>query len=138
MALAEKLHIYFNKATVYRRKLYMKPLLRILLLAFFSAVPFCAMAQQPQQTNAPEVKHFPNPAGNNGVVNIIISIPSTSFVNLKLFNPLGIQLKELVNGTLAAGEHNIPVDISTINDGVYFYTLRVNDHSETKKLTVKK
>lgn len=138
MPLGKLTNIYFNKVTAYRRKLYMKLLLRCLLLAFCFSLPFIAVAQTPQQVNGPEVKHFPNPAGNTGVVNIVVTIPTTSFVNLKLFNPLGIQLRELVNGTLTAGEHNIPVDISNINDGVYFYTLRVNDHSETKKLTIKK
>lgn len=116
----------------------MKLLVKITLIAFCCAVSFCAVAQAPQQTDMPEVKHYPNPVGNSGVVNISFTLPSNSYVSLKIFNPLGIQLKELINGNLVAGDHNIPVDVSAINEGVYFYTLRVNDHSETKKLTIKK
>lgn len=95
-------------------------------------------AQAPQQTQLPEVKHFPNPAGSSNVVNIVFTLPSNSYVSLKVFNPLGILMREVVNGNLMAGEHSIPLDISNINDGVYFYTLSVNDRSETKKLSIKK
>ncbi len=95
-------------------------------------------AQSPQQTQMPAVKHYPNPAGNSSVVNIFFTLPANSYVSLKVFNPLGILMKEVVNGNLIAGDHSIPLDISNINDGVYFYTLSVNDRSETKKLTIRK
>jgi hypothetical protein len=111
---------------------------KVVLIAFCCSASFCAVAQAPQQTDVPEVRHYPNPVGSSGVVNIFFTLPSNSYVSLKIFNPLGIQLKELVNGNLVAGDHNIPLDVSSINDGVYFYTLRVNDYSETKKLTIKK
>lgn len=116
----------------------MNLLVKVTLMAFCFVAPLCAFAQVPQQTSVPEVRHYPNPVGNSGVVNITFSLPTNSYVSLKIFNPLGIQLKELINGNLVAGDHNVPFDISVINDGVYFYTLRVNDHSETKKLTIKK
>lgn len=116
----------------------MNPLLKLLFLAFCCGISMYSLAQSPQQTSVPEVKHFPNPAGNSNVINISFNLAAASYVNLKLFNPLGIQLKELVNGALAAGEHTIALDISSINDGVYFYTIKVNGYSETKKLTIKK
>jgi hypothetical protein len=116
----------------------MNPYAKITLIALCCALPFCAIAQSPQQTNVPDVRHYPNPVGSSSVVNITFSLPTNSYVSLKIFNPLGIQLKELVNGNLVAGDHNIPFDVTVINEGVYFYTLRVNDHSETKKLTIKK
>ncbi|CAN5259225.1 hypothetical protein BH09BAC1_BH09BAC1_11700 [soil metagenome] len=117
----------------------MKLFFGILILAFCCATPMLAPAQTPQQTNISEVRHFPNPAGSNGsVISISFSLAVPAFVNIKVFNPLGIQLKELSNGTFAAGEHSIPFDVSPYNDGVYFYTVRVGDHSETKKLTIKK
>ncbi len=112
--------------------------LRFLFITLCCSVAYCASAQSPHETQVPEVKHFPNPAGNSNVVNIFFTLPLNSYVSLKIFNPLGIQLKELVNGNLVAGDHSIPLDISNINDGVYFYTLSVNNHSETKKLTIKK
>lgn len=116
----------------------MKIFKSIVFIAIFCAVPCFSIAQVPQQSNVSEVRHFPNPAGSGGMVSISFSLPNTSYVNIKVFNPLGIQVKELTNGTFTAGEHSVPLDVSNFNDGVYFYTVRVNDHSETKKLTVKK
>ncbi len=117
----------------------MKLLYSILVMAFCCAIPLLVSGQSPQQTNISEVRHFPNPAGSAGaVISISFTLTNTAFVNIKVFNPLGIQLKELTNGNFAAGEHSIPLDISAYNDGVYFYTVRVGDHSETKKLTIKK
>lgn len=111
---------------------------RTLFIAICCMATYCAAAQAPQQTQLPEVKHFPNPAGSSNVVNIVFTLPTNSYVSLKVFNPLGILMREVINGNLVAGDHSIPLDISNINEGVYFYTLSVNDRSETKKLTIKK
>lgn len=116
----------------------MNVFLRTLIICLCCLATYGAAAQSPHQTQLPEVKHFPNPAGSSNVVNIVFSLPTNSYVSLKVFNPLGILMREVVNGNLVAGEHSIPLDISNINDGVYFYTLSVNDRSETKKLTIKK
>ena len=139
MAIRKCRYIYFYQTNAYRDELYMKLLYSILLLASCFAMPLLTQAQTPQQTNISEVRHFPNPAGSSGgVISISFNLATPAFVNIKVFNPLGIQLKELTNGTFAAGDHSVPLDISAYNDGVYFYTVRVGDHSETKKLTIKK
>jgi len=138
MPFRELSHFYFYQTNEYRSNLYMKIFHSFIFIAFFCALPCFAFAQVPQQNNVSEVRHFPNPAGSGGMVSISFNLPTASYVNIKIFNPLGIELKVLTNGTFTAGEHSIPLDVSNFNDGVYFYTVRVNDHSETKKLTVKK
>lgn len=81
-------------------------------------------------------QNFPNPASM--ITNISFTLDKSSFVMLRLFDPLGNMLRELQSGTMSAGEHSIPISMDGLEPGVYFYRLQVNEHSETKKLTVKK
>lgn len=70
--------------------------------------------------------------------NISFELYREANVNLRLFDPLGNQLQELIDGNLKKGNYNFPVDISELSSGVYFYRLKIDDKVETKKLTIRK
>lgn len=70
--------------------------------------------------------------------NISFELYREASVNLRLFDPLGNQLQELIDGNLKKGSYNFPVDISELSSGVYFYRLKIDDKVETKKLTIRK
>ena len=73
---------------------------------------------------------------SSNTANFTFKIQNEAAVQLKLFDPLGNELKEMVNSPLSSGEYNIPVDLSNLKSGVYFYRLIVDDQSETKKFII--
>lgn len=70
--------------------------------------------------------------------NISFELYREANVNLKLFDPLGNELQQLIDGELKKGNYNFPVDISELSSGVYFYRLKIDEKVETKKLTIRK
>ncbi len=74
---------------------------------------------------------FPNPA--NDFVNI--EYTSKKDGSFQLFNVVG---QSVFTQTLSAGDQRTTVDVSSLNSGVYFYTLQIEGNvMETKKLIIK-
>ena len=66
-------------------------------------------------------QNYPNPF--NPSTTIKFTLPTKSFVNIKIFNSLGQQIKELVNETLAAGSYRVNFNAKNISSGIYFYKI---------------
>jgi hypothetical protein len=81
-------------------------------------------------------QNYPNPF--NPITTITYSIPQNSFVTLKVYNVLGSEVAELVNGQVEAGVHKVNFNGFDLNSGVYFYTIKAGNFSETKKLMLMK
>lgn len=81
-------------------------------------------------------QNYPNPF--NPSTTITFSIPNEELVSLKVFNSLGKQVTELVNGTKPAGNYEINFNAAGLSSGVYFYRLKAGDFSTTKKLLLLK
>jgi hypothetical protein len=81
-------------------------------------------------------QNYPNPF--NPTTTITYSIPQNSFVTLKVYDVLGSEVAELVNGTVEAGIHKINFNAFNLNSGVYFYTIKAGNFNETKKLMLMK
>lgn len=79
-------------------------------------------------------QNYPNPF--NPKTNIKFSIPKNTFVELKVFDILGKEIIILCNGFLKQGLYNAEFDASSLPSGTYFYTLRTNEFSSTKKMVV--
>ncbi len=77
-------------------------------------------------------QNYPNPF--NPSTKIRYSIPELSFVNLIIFNLLGEEIETLVNGEQSAGVYEATFDASQLTSGVYFYTLKTDNSSFTKKM----
>ena len=74
---------------------------------------------------------YPNPA--NTIVNIDFNV-TASPVHLQLFDLVGNIVKDV---TIEAAQGTAKLDVSDLNNGVYFYNLTVNGHrSEVKSLVV--
>jgi hypothetical protein len=87
------------------------------------------------------LQNYPNPF--NPSTAISFSLPSKSFVLLKVFDVMGREVATLVNEELAAGNHYRQWDASNVSSGVYFYRLSARTTSgqsgsfvETKKLVL--
>jgi hypothetical protein len=81
-------------------------------------------------------QNYPNPF--NPITTINYSIPSSSFVQLIVYNSIGQEIANLVNETIAAGNHNIEFDASNLPSGIYFYKLQAGSFVETKKMILLK
>ncbi len=77
-------------------------------------------------------QNYPNPF--NPTTQINYSIPNTSSVTLYVMNSLGQRVATLVDGKQSAGSYSISFDASSLASGVYFYTLKAEDFSLTRKM----
>ncbi len=77
-------------------------------------------------------QNYPNPF--NPSTTIQYSIPSRSFVTLRVFDLLGREVNTLVSEELGAGTYSAQWDASGRASGVYLYRLQAGRFVETKKL----
>lgn len=78
------------------------------------------------------LQNYPNPF--NPSTNIEYSLAKVSFVQLKIYDILGREVKTLVNEFKPAGKHIINYDASNMPSGVYFYQIFAEDKSGNQQL----
>ena len=81
-------------------------------------------------------QNYPNPF--NPTTTISYAVPQNTFVTLKVYDILGSEVVELVNGDVQAGIHKVNFNAFDLNSGVYFYTFKASSFTETKKLMLMK
>jgi hypothetical protein len=87
-------------------------------------------------------QNYPNPFNPNTVISYQLTV--SSYVELKVYDISGNELKTLVGKKQNAGEYKIDFVGSGLSSGVYFYKLEVYDDksnqvfSETKKMILVK
>jgi myo-inositol-hexaphosphate 3-phosphohydrolase len=77
-------------------------------------------------------QNYPNPF--NPVTNIIFSIPKSGMVKLVVYDIIGKQVSELVNGNYNAGSYKVDFNASVLSSGVYFYKIETNGFTDIKKM----
>jgi hypothetical protein len=77
-------------------------------------------------------QNYPNPFNPSTIIQY--SLPSPSYVSLRLYDLLGRQLKILDEGLRKAGTHSIRLVEEGLPSGVYFYQLSAANIIQTKKL----
>jgi hypothetical protein len=87
-------------------------------------------------TNYKLFQNYPNPFNPNTTIKF--SLPKESYVTLKIYNILGQELAQLVSQKLNVGTYTTKWNASNYSSGIYFYSLRAGDYSETKKLILLK
>jgi hypothetical protein len=81
-------------------------------------------------------QNYPNPF--NPATTISYSIPEESLVSLKIYDVMGSEVAELVNGRQLAGIYNVNFDASSLASGTYFYKLTAGDFVSVKKMVLLK
>ena len=81
-------------------------------------------------------QNYPNPAQT--VTNIPFNLAEKSSAKLTITTVTGKVVQTLVNETLNAGSYSMPVNLTKLTPGVYFYELRAGSYHKTLKLLVVK
>ena len=81
-------------------------------------------------------QNYPNPF--NPSTKIKFSIPKSEMVNLTIYNAAGSKVNELVNEQMNAGDHEVTFNASTLSSGIYFYTIKSSEYTETRKMILVK
>jgi Fibronectin type III domain len=68
--------------------------------------------------------NYPNPF--NPSTNIKFGIPFNSFVELKIYNSIGIEVESMLGNNLSAGTYQVRWNAGNYTSGIYFYRLIVN------------
>jgi len=77
-------------------------------------------------------QNYPNPF--NPITKIKYSIPSSEYVEIKIFDVLGNEMINLVNEYKSPGTYEIEFDANNLSSGIYFYRIISGKHLETKKM----
>ena len=80
-------------------------------------------------------QNYPNPFNPSTVISYSLSTPS--LVNLKVYNALGQQVADLVNGYQSAGAHSVVFNSSAFNgisSGVYYFRLKAGNLVKSRKM----
>jgi len=81
-------------------------------------------------------QNYPNPF--NPTTTIQFTMTKKDNIRLVIYNIIGQQVAELVNGEVDAGTHNVTFNAGNLTSGIYFYTLSGNSVSITKKMILMK
>ena len=79
-------------------------------------------------------QNYPNPF--NPVTVIKFSIPHRSNVRITVYNLNGQAIKEIINGSIEPGSHEIIFDGSSLSSGTYFCKMETDGYTEVKKMVL--
>ena len=81
-------------------------------------------------------QNYPNPF--NPATVISYSVAENSLITLKVYDVIGNEISELLNEVKEPGNYSVSFDASSLSSGIYFYTLKANGYSLTKKMLLAK
>jgi len=81
-------------------------------------------------------QNYPNPF--NPITKIQFEIPKDGLVNLKVYDVLGREVKNLINEVKSAGRYTVLLEGSDLSSGVYFYRIESGDFVQVKRMILLK
>jgi hypothetical protein len=81
-------------------------------------------------------QNFPNPFNPSTKISYAVGEPG--LVQLKVYNVLGVEVATLVNEQKNSGNYTIDFNAARLSSGVYFYSLSVNNFTQTRKMILEK
>ncbi len=82
------------------------------------------------------MQNYPNPF--NPSTKISFSLPKAGDVSLVVFDILGREVATIINNYKSAGNYTVNFDASNLSSGIYFYTLKSGNFTESKKMVLMK
>jgi hypothetical protein len=80
-------------------------------------------------------QNYPNPFSNTTMVDV--TVQKTADLNIEIANILGQVVSTQVHRAVAPGTHTFTLDGTSLAPGIYTYTIRTNEASVTRKMSVK-
>ena len=77
-------------------------------------------------------QNYPNPF--NPTTTISFNLPRRSYVELNIYNVLGVKLVTLIKGVKSAGSYSVQFNASDYPSGLYIYELQTDNYKQTKKM----
>ncbi len=77
-------------------------------------------------------QNYPNPF--NPTTKISFALPQSMDVKIYVYNSLGQNVKELINGKMEAGYHTVEMNGAELSSGIYFYRISTPEYSKTMKM----
>lgn len=81
-------------------------------------------------------QNYPNPFNPNTVIRYSLNVNTE--VSLKVYDALGREVAELDRGLRQAGSYTASFNASGLGSGVYFYTLKSDNYTQTRKMILLK
>ena len=81
-------------------------------------------------------QNYPNPF--NPTTSLTLTVAEERHVRVAVYNSLGVEVAEPVNGTLPAGQYEVAFDASDLPSGTYVYTMLSGDFMQTRRMTLAK
>jgi len=81
-------------------------------------------------------QNYPNPFNPSTKINYSVGEPG--YVQLKVYNILGVEIASLINEQKKAGSYAVDFNASKLSSGVYFYSITVNNFTQTRKMILEK
>jgi hypothetical protein len=79
-------------------------------------------------------QNVPNPV--SGTTKISFNLKVENIVKIVLSDNTGNKVKDIFEGNLSAGDHDIDLNVADLNPGNYFYSVYVGGKVQTKQLVV--
>jgi hypothetical protein len=95
-----------------------------------NGIDFVGQLEKPEYLSLNQ--NYPNPFNSSTIISF--TIPSNSYVSLRIYDMLGKEVTTLVSDELTAGKYSrlwIPGNLAS---GIYFYQLQANSFIETRKI----
>ena len=81
-------------------------------------------------------QNYPNPF--NPATKIVYRISKPGFVKISLYNVLGKEILNLVNGQRQTGAYEYTLNAESLNTGIYYYKMDIDGYTSTKKMLLLK
>lgn len=81
-------------------------------------------------------QNYPNPFNPSSTIKF--DIPKASFVKIIVYDILGREIKVLLNEEKSPGSYKIIFDAKNLSSGVYIYSIKAGDFSQSKKMILLK
>jgi photosystem II stability/assembly factor-like uncharacterized protein len=81
-------------------------------------------------------QNYPNPF--NPVTKIEYQVASLNYVSIKVYDILGNEIADLVNGEIPAGKYEVEFEGRNLPSGIYFCSMIAGNYRETRKMVLLK
>jgi len=77
---------------------------------------------------------YPNPTSDYAYIDL--NLAKSSVVSVIVTDLVGQQVMNKTMGQLSSGSHNLPIAVSSLKSGIYFFTVQAGNNKVTKKIVI--